>query len=96
MQVGVNVTCMYANFCGCGLSCFGDIDFVLFLFTINYDAILYFLRVVSCMLITDYMSLTTFSFHLISNEDKWNHSHSLSLSFIPLSLTREGDDYFLK
>ena len=41
-----------------------------------------FLRVVSCMLITDYMSLTTFSFHLISNEDKWNHSHSLSLSFI--------------
>ena len=82
MQVGVNVTCMYANFCGCGLSGFGDIDFVLFLFTINYDAILYFLRVVSCMLITDYMSLTTFSFHLISNEDKWNHSLSLSLSVV--------------
>ena len=48
------------------------------------------------MLITDYMSLTTFSFHLISNEDKWNHSLTLSLSFIPLSLTREGDDYYLK
>ena len=38
---------------------------------------------VSChMLITDYMSLTTFSFHLISNEDKWNHSLSLSRLFL--------------
>ena len=73
------MTCMYAYFGGCGFFGFGDIDFVLFLFTINYDAILYFLRVVSCMLITDYMSFTTFSFHLISNEDKWNHSFSLSL-----------------
>ena len=39
MQVGVDVTCMYAYFGGCGFFGFGD--FVLFLFTINYDAILY-------------------------------------------------------
>ena len=35
------------------------------------------------MLNTDYMSLTTFSFYLISNEDK-EVALSLSLSFIPL------------
>ena len=37
------MTCMYAYFGGRGFFGFGDIDFVLFLFTINYDAILYFL-----------------------------------------------------
>ena len=66
------------------------------LLLIMMQFILYFLRVVSCMLITDYMSLTTFSFHLISNEDKWNQSLSLSLSLcrsFSLSFTCEGDDY---
>ena len=36
------MTCMYAYFDGCGFFGFGDFDFVLFLFTVNYDAIIYF------------------------------------------------------
>ena len=89
------MTCMYTYFGGCSFFGFGD----LILFYSSLLLMMQFYIFASClMLITDYMSLTTFSFHLISNEDKWNHSLSLSLSlsFIPLSFTCEGDDYFLK
>ena len=35
------MTCMYAYFGGRGFFGFGDFVLVLFLFTVNYDAILY-------------------------------------------------------
>ena len=63
---------------------------ILFYFCLLLIMMQFYIFASCLMLITDYMSLTTFSFHLISNEDKWNHSLSLSLS-LSLSVVHSSE-----